>query len=391
VAEELRPHGGEPHPRLRDLAAAAASTLLAFAAVPAALVLAVGNPLGGGLGHTWATAPRVALCVLVAAAWTAWAACCVELSRAVAARVRSGEVRTHRGAPLVDRLAARIAVGVLALTSLGGGTLAAASAVGATTPPAGQSRTVDPALRAEHPAPSTHRVVPGDTLWRIAQAHFEDGSDWAAIAALNLGEEVGAPEGAGVRLVDPDHLRAGWTLRLPGGARPSASGGTASGVGDRLPELVALGLGSLGCAALARRARRRRRRPFVEDPRTAVVFSDAVLSDAAVDTAVVLDRFDGVPALAAFESANLLLASVHVDARSGPRVRAVSVDADGVTFWLAHPGFAPRPPFETVAEGTAWRVTHTALAVACGSEERWSGDPAVPLAFPVGDDGQATW
>ncbi|MFZ0250956.1 MAG: hypothetical protein WAL61_13500, partial [Acidimicrobiales bacterium] len=105
--------------RLLDVAAAACAALLAFTAVPAVLVLIVGDPLGGGLGHTWRPLPQAALCLLVLVAWVAWAACCAQLLRAVVAHVRRGEVRSGMGGSLLDRLAARIAFGVLALTSLG--------------------------------------------------------------------------------------------------------------------------------------------------------------------------------------------------------------------------------------------------------------------------------
>ena len=107
-----------------------------------------------------------------------------------------------------------------------------------------------------------------------------------------------------------------------------------------LPELVALGLGSLACAALARRAGRRRR--------IGVRFTgDAVvgpsLSEGALDAATLLHRFAGVPALHSFEAANCLL-GLSLDGRaSGPTVRAICVSASGVTFCFAD---APRdePP-----------------------------------------------
>ena len=97
--------------RLLDVVGAAFAALLAFTAVPAVLVLVVGNPLSGGLGHAWRPLPRDALCVLVLAAWVAWAACCAQLVRAVVAHVRSGEVggararRSSTGWPHASRSA----------------------------------------------------------------------------------------------------------------------------------------------------------------------------------------------------------------------------------------------------------------------------------------------
>ena len=107
---------GRPR-RILDIVGAALAALLAFTAVPAVLVVIVGNPLAGGLGHAWRPLPHDALCLLVVAAWVAWAACCAQLLRAVVAHVRSGEVGAAQGSSVLDRLAARIAFGVLALTS----------------------------------------------------------------------------------------------------------------------------------------------------------------------------------------------------------------------------------------------------------------------------------
>ena len=117
----------------------------------------------------------------------------------------------------------------------------------------------------------------------------------------------------GTRFVDPDHVRAGWRLRMPpttdGRAERAAPAGQRRGVGpdngDRLPELVALGMGSLACAALSRRARSRRR----IDPFTGDLELQRVVSEEAMDAAALLHRFAGVPALHSFETANCLLGS----------------------------------------------------------------------------------
>jgi hypothetical protein len=214
--------------RIADILGAACAALLAFTAVPAVLVVIVGNPLAGGLGHAWRPLSRDLLCVLVLAAWVAWVACCAQLVRAVIARVRSGDVATARGASVLDRVAARIAFGVLALASVGTPLSLAASA-GASAPAAASVATALPApspplhptlppveaqteaavrVKADAEAP-VYAVQPGDTLWGIAEDLFGDGGEWTTVAALNLGRAVGD----GARLVDPDHLRAGWHLR----------------------------------------------------------------------------------------------------------------------------------------------------------------------------------
>ncbi len=229
---------------------------------------------------------------------------------------------------------------------------------------------------------STYTVQPGDTTWAIAEAHLGGGADWTAIAALNLGHDMAVGE----RFVDPDHVRAGWRLRLPRGSERSSPADDPSrphAVPDHLPELLALGLGSLTCAALARRSRRHRR--------TLNRFSGdlgplPLLSEEAVDTATLLHRFSGVPALQAFEQANCLLGRVlHDHAGSVPAVRAVCVGPVGVTFWLH--GIDPDAPdgFVPVDGGAGWRVDHDSL----GRVEVFY--PYLPLALPVGDDEEGTW
>ena len=119
--------------RILDIVGAASAALLAFAAVPAALIVIVGNPLAGGLGHGWRPVPHAALYLLVLAAWVAWGACCAQLLRGVVAHVRNGEVGTRRNSSVIDRLAARIAFGVLALTTFGT-PVGLATGAGANTP-----------------------------------------------------------------------------------------------------------------------------------------------------------------------------------------------------------------------------------------------------------------
>jgi DNA-binding SARP family transcriptional activator len=377
--------------RLSDILGAALAALLAFTAVPAVLVVVVGDPLAGGLGHASPPLTRDALLVLTAAAWLAWAACCAQLLRAVVAHVRRGDVGVVHGLSVLDRLAARIAVGVLALTTLGA-PLAVSSEAGALTPArstvTSASSSVDADAYASPAVPAASYVVrPGDTLWSIADVHLGDGADWTSIAALNFDRDVDS----GARLVDPDHIRAGWHLRLPGEDRrgPATTTGPPTGreplgqLPGHLPELVALGLGSLTCAALARRSRRQRRlERFVGD-----LGPLPPLSERAIDTAALLDRFHGVPALAAFEKANCLLgAVVHERAATrSPVVRAICVGPSGVSFWLAQPELDAPGGFTPVAGGAAWRVVHSRLVHVDVFY------PYVPVALPVGDDEEGTW
>lgn len=382
--------------RILDIVGAAVAALLAFTAVPAVLVGVVGNPLTGGLGHAWRPLARDALCLLVLAAWVAWAACCAQLLRAVVAHVRSGEVGVRQGSSVLDRVAARIAFGVLALTSLGAPLSLAA---GAASPPAGHAPgtsltaavpvgTLGAAVAVSGP---TYAVQRGDTLWRIADEVLGDGADWTSLAALNLGHDVGG----GARFVDPDRLREGWRLRLPPDAgrpsgdrdsdtytRPTAKGPHSEPDGH-LPELIALGLGSLACAALARRAGSRRRMGMQF---TGEAVLPTVSSESALDTATLLQRFQGVPALHSFEAANCLLGHSLQNRTSVPPVRAICVSDSGVTFCFAapHPNDPPAG-FAHVKDGAGWHVGHAALD---GHDLSF---PYLPVVLPIGDNAEGTW
>lgn len=144
--------------------------------------------------------------------------------RAVVAHVRRGNVGTVAGASLVDRVAARIAVGVLALTTVGVPLVVSPDAgasppttivsLVATGPGAGGAGVARPPT----PVPlSTYTVQPGDTTWAIAEAHLGGGADWTAIAALNLGRTM--PDGR--RFIDPGAIHPGWDLIMPASSAPA--------------------------------------------------------------------------------------------------------------------------------------------------------------------------
>ena len=232
---------------------------------------------------------------------------------------------------------------------------------------------------------ATHAVQPGDTLWHIAHERLGDGADWTAIAALNFGRNMAG----GTRFVDPDQIRAGWRLHLPVAAsaastkrpRDTGSGHGMTYSGSHLPELIALGLGSLACAALARRARVRHRADSFSDD---LPLGQAV-SEEAVDAAALLHRFAEVPALHSFEAANCMLGLMLQGDPAGPTVRAICVSPSGVTFWLTEPRHDPPDGFSEAMNGAAWHVDHASL------RDHDAFTPYVPLALPVGDDEDGTW
>jgi DNA-binding SARP family transcriptional activator len=385
-----RPSARRPG-NILDVIAAVLAALLAFTAVPAVLILVVGNPLSGGLGHAWRPVPLDALCVLALVAWVAWAACCAQLVRAVVAHVRQGDVDARRSTSVMDRIAARIAIGVLALTTIGA-PLALSSGAGASAPStsAGHGTGVDSRRHTTASIPplvpstdATYAVQPGDTLWSIADNRLADGADWTALAAVNLGREMGG----GTRFVDPDDIRAGWRLYLTDDAAGAQRGGSRAvpaphrELPDHLPELVALGLGSLACAALARRTSRRRRPALFPGD----LDLGGALSEGAVDAAALVNRFAGVPALHSFEAANCLLGWSLRDRSTSPAVRAICVAPSGVTFWFALPQADPPDGFVTVRGGAGWRADHGAL------DGREPFSPYLPIVLPVGDDDEGTW
>ena len=364
-----------------DLVIAVVAGLLVFAAIPTVLVLLVGDPLGGGLGHAGGHAARLAMLLLAAVAWVAWTACCAQLARDVTALVRRGSAGVPVDATWNERLAARMAAGILALGTLGGpcalsGTAGAARpVVSHVTPAASPAR----APGADRDLGPVCVVSCGATLATIAAEHLGDAGDWVSIAALNLGQKMA---GSAV-FVDPSRVRAGWALALPPGAAGSSdgrrprSGPTARP--DPLPELAVLGLGALGCAALTRRTRQRQR----GTPHR-VARAIAERSELAVDTDVMLARFAGVPALAAFEQATSVFGAARAEQHLG--VRAICVGPDGVDFWLAGPAEPPAVgSIDVLDGGRVWRVPHGAGGPGADLE------PALRVVLPVGEDDAGTW
>jgi nucleoid-associated protein YgaU len=56
----------------------------------------------------------------------------------------------------------------------------------------------------EEPAAKMYTVKKGDTLWKIAEAHYGKGADYPKIVAAN-----------NPPIVNPDLIQPGWVLRIP--------------------------------------------------------------------------------------------------------------------------------------------------------------------------------
>jgi DNA-binding SARP family transcriptional activator/LysM repeat protein len=85
------------------------------------------------------------------------------------------------------------------------------------------------------PAETVHVVVPGDTLYHIAQEDYDDANDWPILADLN----EGVLQTDGQRLTDPNLILPGWRLITTDQpdtappATPSASSGTNTAPANR--------------------------------------------------------------------------------------------------------------------------------------------------------------
>ncbi len=74
-----------------------------------------------------------------------------------------------------------------------------------------QLRGVDSAPEADAAAHDVHVVVPGDTLWDIAEEQYGSGTSWPRIWEENAGDDMGG----GRTFDDPDLILPGWQLELP--------------------------------------------------------------------------------------------------------------------------------------------------------------------------------
>ena len=99
-----------------------------------------------------------------------------------------------------------------------------------------------------------------------------------------------------------------------------------------------------------------------------------------------LARGAALPALHAFEAANIGLAAALADRSESPvTIRAVCVGAAGVDFWLSEAG-RPAPDGLTLSpDGHVWHARHGAFSSVRADR------PLLPIVLPVGEDDRGTW
>ncbi|MGO9457275.1 MAG: LysM peptidoglycan-binding domain-containing protein, partial [Acidimicrobiales bacterium] len=317
------------------------------------------------------------------------------------------------------------------------------SAPGSASPPPGAASMDSPA--------SVYTVAAGDTLWSIAEQRYGDGGDWTVIAQANLGRLMadgsrfvdpslilpgwvlslptlgaGGPTGAGTSAVpgvateaaatDPPVSAAPAPSAQPTRARPAAGAqrsaathagravtrpvapghraSKGSGHGGRgpspvpLPELAALGLGTLAAAALARRARRARHLASLARREGEV---PAAVPERAARAGTLLAPFLGAPVLDRLELADHHLGAglAGTDPAARPSARLVLVGPAGVEVHLAAPvGWAPEG--WTLADERTWLLPPAADTAALAEESAAHG-PWLPLLVPAGDDERGAW
>ena len=189
------------------------------------------SPLGRARAHLAARCLATRCASWSLAAWVAWAACCRQLA------ARRGRPRPpRRGRRCAERLGPGPGRGAdrrrrarahhrrrTPRTRPGRRRCQHARA----TSGAGPRSTAGARPWRRHVARSRHGrdATPCGRATRCGASRDDrlgDGADWTALAALNLGRDMGG----GTRFVDPDHVQAGWRLRLPADATtPTAATG----------------------------------------------------------------------------------------------------------------------------------------------------------------------
>lgn len=408
--------------------------VVVFTAVPVTLAMVVRLPVPRHWSPATLTSPRGLTDALAVTAWVAWAKCCWPVLQSVARRARRRDDKPAADAPLADRLAVHIVGALLVLASLGN-LSSAAGATGLSRPvagnPAASTPTAGPAVASASGPPEQtmgrdYTVEPGDTLWTIAEHLLGSGSDWPILAARNLGRTMPG----GQRFLDPALIYPGWVLELPGDvvvnpgradptsaqrpAMATSAAVEALAAGHRtsdgqpqgaprhaeapgqhghdlrplpLPELAALGFGSLLAAALARRLQVARHSANRDRPMGAGPSAGPL-----TETAALLAPFADTPLLRWAETANRLLRATLAERISGqmtPEVRLIRVGPDGVDLWIAEATDRAPAPWQLL-EPRRWRLP---ASIDPPTLQRWvtSQQPQFPVMAVIGHDDSGTW
>ena len=208
--------------------------LVGLVAVPAFLVVFVGNPLPSDLGWdrlvAGLTRPddgSILIGLVAVVAWVAWAVFAASVMVEVVAVASRQRVRLRvPGLVASQRLVSGLVVSVVALVAVGpqlshasptratpaagpeeavtrsaiGPSAAPAPEVGRHTSTGGERRSVAP-----EPVGIRHTVERGDDLWSLAERFYGEGREWRKIAAANPDVLTGGP----------DRLTPGWRLLIP--------------------------------------------------------------------------------------------------------------------------------------------------------------------------------
>ena len=369
------------------------------------LVVVVGNPLSGGLGHTWRSLParrtvragpgglgglgRPAAPSWCAASWSTSAA-----ERSARWPGASSWTVWRRGSPSAcwrspaSGAPLALSSGAGASAPAGGETPASSHATSTRRPRhSGRPRSADPPPRP--PASAAYVVRPG----RHALEHRGrlPGRRGASGRCSPRSTSAGTCRG-GARFVDPDHVEAGWRLRLPVDAREGArADGAAAGAPEVAPR------GRRPTLARAGRPRHRlaglcRARPVAPggaggaagSPETWT--SDVALSEASRgrgDPPAPLRRRAGAwrrskPPTACLARTLQGRRRSRRPGRSASRRRASPSGSPGAQA-DAPEGFAAGQ------DGAAWHVDHATL------DGRNPSSPTVPSSFPSVTTTTGTW
>ncbi len=323
------------HRTLWDATIGLVATLLVFGAVPGVLIGFVGLPVP----RHWSAAVvswHGLFDLLAIVSWCAWAACAWPVLRRAAARVRARDVAG--AVRLSDRIALRIAIGVLAFSSLlGAGTSVASGAVtgGSTVRAAHVQRTAEPA--------------------RVAPFPRDD-----------------QPTGA-----------------VPLGARSAPAAASFWSAGTLLPlaELSAAGMSALVAGLLARRARQLRRlQAFLREEGD----ETPEPGDEEADLAALVASFEALPLPAMIEAASRHLGSLlaTLDPLPGP-VRWLRAGHDGVEVRFSDPVPDVLTGWQQ-GNNSTWRLSAPADAISL-DWTREAAHPWCPVLLPLGDDDRGTW